>query len=137
MLKTNARRACPGIGYQPGKSPTLVRNPNWNAEHRLPPGVPEPDQHQHRRRRDRDRPSGARRQRHGPDRHAGAADRQAGLPAVPSQITITPGAGDHYIALNNSTGRSRTSTCARRCGRRSTAQRSTRLRGGKLVGRRR
>ena len=36
MLKANSEGKVLGIGYQPGKSATLVRNPNWNAEHGLP-----------------------------------------------------------------------------------------------------
>lgn len=31
MFKSNAAGKVLGIGYQPGKSATLVRNPNWNA----------------------------------------------------------------------------------------------------------
>jgi peptide/nickel transport system substrate-binding protein len=31
MLKNNSEGKVLGIGYQPGKSATLVRNPNWNA----------------------------------------------------------------------------------------------------------
>ena len=31
MLKTNSEGKVLGIGYQPGKSATLVRNPNWSA----------------------------------------------------------------------------------------------------------
>jgi peptide/nickel transport system substrate-binding protein len=36
MLKANARGMFLGIGYQPGRSVTLVRNPNWNpgTDHR-------------------------------------------------------------------------------------------------------
>ena len=30
MLKSNAKGAFLGIGYDPGRSATLVRNPNWN-----------------------------------------------------------------------------------------------------------
>src|SRR5207302_5567296 len=31
MLKNDSSGKVLGIGYQPGKSATLVRNPNWNA----------------------------------------------------------------------------------------------------------
>ena len=31
MLKNNAEGKVLGIGYIPGKSATLIRNPNWNA----------------------------------------------------------------------------------------------------------
>ena len=33
MLKANCEGKVLGTGYQPGKSATLVRNPNWNAQH--------------------------------------------------------------------------------------------------------
>ena len=33
------------IGYQAGRRIHLVRNPNWDAEHRLPPGLPGRDRH--------------------------------------------------------------------------------------------
>ncbi len=49
MLKNNTAGKVLGIGYVPGKSATLVRNPNWNAKHRLPPGLPERNRHQDRR----------------------------------------------------------------------------------------
>ncbi len=41
MLKNNAEGKVLGVGYVPGKSATLVRNPNWNAEDGLPAGLPE------------------------------------------------------------------------------------------------
>ena len=31
MIKNNAEGKVLGVGYFPGKSLTLVRNPNWNA----------------------------------------------------------------------------------------------------------
>ena len=34
MIKADTTGKFAGIGYQPGKSATLVRNPNWNAKHR-------------------------------------------------------------------------------------------------------
>ncbi len=49
MLKSNSAGKFLGIGYQPGKSATLVRNPNWNPHTDFRPAYLEPDQHQHRR----------------------------------------------------------------------------------------
>ena len=37
MLKTDSSGKVLGVGYQPGKSATLVRNPNWNAKTDYPP----------------------------------------------------------------------------------------------------
>ena len=49
MLKANGEGKVLGVGYQPGKSATLVRNPNWNARDGLPARLPRPDQHPDRR----------------------------------------------------------------------------------------
>ena len=50
MLKSDATGKFLGLGYQPGKSATLVRNPNWKAS--TDPSTPaylDRNQHQHRR----------------------------------------------------------------------------------------
>ena len=39
MLKNDSSGKVLGVGYIPGKSATLVRNPNWNASDRLPAGA--------------------------------------------------------------------------------------------------
>jgi peptide/nickel transport system substrate-binding protein len=93
-----------GIGYQTGKSLTLVRNPNWN---------PKTDW----------RPAYLNRINFvvggdatviGHQVLQGSDSVQFDTPAqsvvelayksYPSQITFTPGSGDHYVSLNNSAG---------------------------------
>ena len=39
MFKANSEGKVLGVGYQPGKSATLVRNPNWNPATDFRPGV--------------------------------------------------------------------------------------------------
>jgi peptide/nickel transport system substrate-binding protein len=93
-----------GIGYQTGKSLTLVRNPNWNAKTDY-------------------RPAYVNRINISIGGDATVIGRQVlqGSNAIqfdtpaqstvklayqqyPSQITFTPGSGDHYVALNNQAG---------------------------------
>ena len=104
MLKTNSQGKFLGFGYVPGKSATLVRNPNWN---------PSTDY----------RPAylnqiniliGGEDSTIGQQVLKGKDTVQNDPPAqsivkeayehYPSQITFTPGAGDHYAALNNAHG---------------------------------
>ena len=59
MLKNNSAGEVLGIGYVPGKSATLVRNPNWNRQDRLPARLPERNPDQDRRQRRGHRPAGA------------------------------------------------------------------------------
>jgi len=71
MLKSDPKTGqFSGIGYQTGKSATLVRNPNWSAK--------------------LDTPS--------------QATVKLAYQQYPSQITFTPGSGDHYVALDNAHG---------------------------------
>ncbi len=44
MFKNNAEGKVLGVGYFPGKSATLVRNPNWNASTDYPARLPERNQ---------------------------------------------------------------------------------------------
>ena len=127
MLKNNAEGKVLGIGYVPGKSATLVRNPNWNAKHRLPPRLPE-------RNRDQDR-------RHATsvigrqvlegtnvveNEPAGAVDRQArGRKLQEPAGDLTGRRQPLHRASTTRLGHSTTSTCARPSGRRSTARRWT------------
>jgi peptide/nickel transport system substrate-binding protein len=106
MLKNDAAGKVLGIGYQPGKSATLVRNPNWNASTDFRPaylnqinisigGDPNVI---------------------GRQVLEGSDMVQSDTPAAPilklavqqhpSQLTISAGggAGDRYIAINNSYG---------------------------------
>ncbi len=93
-----------GTGYQTGKSLTLVRNPNWNAQTDWRPAY-------------LDRVNfviGGDATVIGRQVLQGSHAVQFDTPAqsmvklayqqYPSQITFTPGSGDHYVALNNSAG---------------------------------
>ena len=93
-----------GIGYQTGKSLTLVRNPNWSAKTDWRPAY-----------LDRINFSiGGDATVIGRQVLQGSGAVQFDTPAqstvklayqqYPSQITFTPGSGDHYAALNNSAG---------------------------------
>jgi len=76
-------------GYEPMKDITLVRNPNWDPQDRLPPGLPRQDQRQGRRgpgRRlapDRRRPEHDQRRLHPPagDPQAGGDEAEGPAPA--------------------------------------------------------
>ncbi len=104
MLKANAKGVFQGIGYQPGKSATLVRNPNWKASTDIRPAYL--DQIDINIGGDtnvigRQVLTGS---------HALQEDTVAG-PVVKlayqnyyNQLIAVPGAGDHYVALNNKQG---------------------------------
>ena len=105
MLKNNAEGKVLGIGYVPGKSATLVRNPNWNPKTDFRPAYLNEIQIQ-----------------------IGGADSVIGRQVLEgqdsvendsqvaqsiirlaaendkSQLQISPGAGSHYIAVNNKVG---------------------------------
>jgi peptide/nickel transport system substrate-binding protein len=104
MLKADAEGKVLGVGYQPGKSATLVRNPNWNASTDFRPaylnqisinigGDPTVI---------------------GRQVLEGSGMVQNDTPAqpivklafehFPSQLSISPGAGDHYVTVNNKQG---------------------------------
>jgi peptide/nickel transport system substrate-binding protein len=93
-----------GIGYQTGKSLTLVRNPNWNAKTDFRPAY-------------LNRVNfviGGDATVIGQQVLKGSDSAQFDTPAqstvklayqqYPSQITFTPGSGDHYVSLNNHAG---------------------------------
>lgn len=108
MIKSNAKGQFSGIGYQTGKSLTLVRNPNWNpnsytSQYKPPAYL------------DRINVSiGGDPSVIGPQVLKGSHSVQLDTPAnsvvkeayqrYPSQITFTPGSGDHYVALDNHHG---------------------------------
>ena len=105
MLKADARGKFVGIGYQPGKSATLIRNPAWSAA----TGDPRPaflDQI--------DINIGGDPNVIGRQVLVGAHMLQNDPPAGGivklayqhnyHQLYAVPGAGDHYIAVNNATG---------------------------------
>jgi peptide/nickel transport system substrate-binding protein len=104
MFKANAQGKVLGVGYQPGKSATLVRNPNWNASTDFRPayldqiniGI------------------GGDTNVIGRQVLEGSNTVQNDTPSSSivklayekyrPQLEISPGAGDHYIAINNSSG---------------------------------
>ncbi len=104
MFKANAEGKVLGIGYQPGKSATLVRNPNWNPSTDFRPAYLD----QININIGGDPTVIGRQVLEGSDMV------QNDTPAQPivqlayehfrSQLSISPGAGDHYIAVNNKQG---------------------------------
>ncbi|MHB8234072.1 MAG: ABC transporter substrate-binding protein [Solirubrobacteraceae bacterium] len=104
MFKANAEGKILGIGYQPGKSATLVRNPNWKASTDYRPAY-----------LDQINISiGGDTTVIGRQVLEGSHTVQNDTPAQSivklayekfrSQLLISPGAGDHYVAINNSYG---------------------------------
>ena len=93
-----------GIGYQTGKSLTLVRNPNWNASTDFRPAYLNRINFS----------IGGNATVIGHQVLQGSDSVQFDPPAqavvklayeqYPSQITFTPGSGDHYASLNNAAG---------------------------------
>jgi peptide/nickel transport system substrate-binding protein len=104
MVKSDSKGKFIGIGYQPGKSTTLVRNPNWNASADIRPAYLD-----------------------GVNINVGGDPNVIGRQVLtgshivqndtPSgsivklayqqyynQLVAVPGSGDHYIALNNQSG---------------------------------
>ncbi len=134
MLKADSSGKILGIGYQPGKSATLVRNPNWvrgNGDFRPAylnqiniaiggdPNVI------------------------GRQVLEGSNMVQADTPAAPilklayekyrSQLQITPGSGDRYIAINNSDGPFKNVNLRKAFWAATDREELDKLRGGKLV----
>src|SRR6478672_8125149 len=106
MLQANSAGKVLGVGYQPGKSATLVRNPNWNASTDFRPAY-----------LDQTNISiGGDANVIGRQVLEGSHMVQADAPAAPivklalqqyrSQVLISAGggAGDRYVAINNSHG---------------------------------
>ncbi len=104
MVEADKTGKVAGLGYQPAKSETLVRNPNWNPKTDYRPAY-------------LDRINfkiGGDATVIGQQVLKGSAAVQLDTPAqsivklgyqqYPSQITFTPGSGDHYVALNNAAG---------------------------------
>ncbi|HEY2142146.1 MAG TPA: ABC transporter substrate-binding protein [Solirubrobacteraceae bacterium] len=104
MFKADGSGKVLGVGYQPGKSATLVRNPNWNASTDFRPAyVDRIEVH-----------IGGDPTVIGRQVLEGSGMVQNDSPAQPivklayqkyrSQLEISPGAGDHYIAVDNKEG---------------------------------
>jgi peptide/nickel transport system substrate-binding protein len=104
MFKNNSEGKVLGIGYQPGKSATLVRNPNWNASTDFRPAYLDQINIQ----------IGGDTNVIGRQVLEGSHMVQNDAPAQSivklayekyrSQLEISPNAGDHYVAINNSKG---------------------------------
>jgi peptide/nickel transport system substrate-binding protein len=105
MIKSDPKTGVfQGIGYQTGKSLTLVRNPNWNASTDSRPAY----LNQINFSIGGDATVIGRQVLQGS--HAVQFDTPAqstvklAYQQYPSQITFTPGVGDHYVALDNHSG---------------------------------
>lgn len=104
MWKAGSNNYIIGTGYVPGKSATLVRNPNWSASTDYRPGYLDEIKVQ----------IGGDANVIGRQVLEGTHLVQNDTPAQPivrlafehyrSQLLISPGAGDHYVAVNNSKG---------------------------------
>jgi peptide/nickel transport system substrate-binding protein len=104
MWKANKEGKILGIGYQPGKSATLVRNPNWSASTDFRPAYVNQINIS----------IGGDTNVIGRQVLEGSGLIQNDTPAQAivklayekyrSQLEISPGAGDHYVTLNNKDG---------------------------------
>jgi peptide/nickel transport system substrate-binding protein len=104
MWKANKEGKILGIGYQPGKSATFVRNPNWNPATDFRPAYLNQI----------NITIGGDTNVIGRQVLEGSSSVQNDTPAQAivklayekfrSQLEISPGAGDHYVALNNKDG---------------------------------
>jgi peptide/nickel transport system substrate-binding protein len=104
MLKNNVAGKVLGVGYIPGKSATLVRNPNWNPKTDFRPAYLN----------EIDIKIGGTKAVIGRQVLEGANVVGNELPvqsiiklaaeSYKSQLEISPGAGSHYIAVNNKVG---------------------------------
>jgi peptide/nickel transport system substrate-binding protein len=105
MIKSDPKTGVfQGIGYQTGKSLTLVRNPNWNPSTDYRPAY----LNQINFSLGGDATVIGRQVLQGNDAVQFDTPAQSAVKLAyqqyPSQITFTPGSGDHYVALNNSAG---------------------------------
>ena len=135
MLKNNSAGKVLGIGYQPGKSATLVRNPNWNASTDFRPAYLNQINIS----------IGGDANVIGRQVLEGSHMVQSDAPAAPivklavqqhpSQLTISAGggAGTRYIALNNSDGPFKNVNLRKALWAATDREELDRLRGGKTV----
>jgi peptide/nickel transport system substrate-binding protein len=135
MLKANAEGKVLGVGYQPGKSATLVRNPNWSASTDFRPGN-----------LDQINISiGGDANVIGRQVLEGSDMVQSDAPAAPilklalqqhrSQLMISAGggAGDRYVAINNSDGPFKNVNLRKAFWAATNREALNKLRGGKTV----
>ncbi len=104
MFKANKQGKIQGIGYQPGKSDTLVRNPRWNPKTDYRPAYLNQINFN----------IGGDSTVIGQQVLKGSSMVQldtvtnsnvkAAYEQYPSQVTFTPGSGDHYLNLDNAHG---------------------------------
>lgn len=135
MLKNNSEGKVLGIGYQPGKSATLVRNPNWSASTDYRPAYLDQI----------NIAIGGDTNVIGRQVLEGSHMVQSDAPAAPivklavqqhpSQLVISAGggAGDRYIAINNSYGPFKNVNLRKALWAATDREALDRLRGGKTV----
>jgi peptide/nickel transport system substrate-binding protein len=104
MLRNSASGKVLGIGYKQGRSATLVRNPNWRASTDLRPAY----LNQIHIKIGGVNASIGRQVLAGRDVVQGEPPTPSAIASAseshPAQLLISPGAGSHYIAVNNATG---------------------------------
>jgi peptide/nickel transport system substrate-binding protein len=104
MFKANSAGKVLGIGYQPGKSATLVRNPNWNPSTDSRPAY----LNQINIEIGGDTTVIGRQVLEGSDMVQNEAPAQSivklAYEKFRTQLEISPGAGEHYIAVDNKQG---------------------------------
>ena len=133
MLKASSAGKILGIGYQPGKSATLVRNPNWSASTDFRPAYLDQI----------NIAIGGDSNVIGRQVLEGSHLTQSDTPAAPilklafqqhrSQLQISPGSGDRYVAINNSDGPFRNVNLRKALWAATNREALDKLRGGKLV----
>ncbi|MEA2334595.1 MAG: peptide/nickel transport system substrate-binding protein, partial [Solirubrobacteraceae bacterium] len=133
MLKASSSGKILGVGYQPGKSATLVRNPNWTASTDYRPAYLDQI----------NIAIGGDSNVIGRQVLEGSHMVQSDAPAAPilklaaqqhrSQLQITPGSGDRYVAVNNSSGPFKDVNLRKAFWAATNREALNKLRGGKLV----
>ncbi len=133
MLKADSSGKVLGVGYQPGKSATLVRNPNWSASTDFRPAYLDQI----------DISIGGDSNVIGRQVLEGSHMVQTDTPASPvlklayqqhkSQLQISPGSGSHYIAINNTDGPFKNVNLRKAYWAATDREAIDKLRGGKLV----
>ena len=135
MLKNNTAGKVLGIGYQPGKSATLVRNPNWSASTDYRPAY----LNQINIAIGGDTNVIGRQVLEGSDMVQSDAPAapivKLAVQQYPSQLVISAGggAGDRYIAVNNSDGPFKNVNLRKALWAATDREALNRLRGGKTV----
>ena len=133
MIKNNAEGKVLDVGYFPGKSLTLVRNPNWNASTDYRPAYLNEINYK----------IGGTITVIGKETLQGtnviAQERpaqttvQEAAENYKSQLQISPGAGDHYIAVNNKVGPFKNADLRRALWAALDREQMNKVRGGTLV----